>query len=96
MVNLKTNINMKTSILAVTKSFFILLILCCFHSCDSTPIINGQKPFTVNQIDELPNGMREYYGNNDAKWDGNGFSGRPSIVLPKGMYNIGDTVRWQK
>jgi hypothetical protein len=33
----KTNINMKTktSILVVTKAFFILLVMCCFLSCSS-------------------------------------------------------------
>ena len=33
----KININMKTktSILAVTKAFFILLVMCCFSSCQS-------------------------------------------------------------
>ena len=32
----KININMKTktSILAVTKAFFILLVMCCFLSCE--------------------------------------------------------------
>ena len=34
----KTNINMKTktSILAVTKAFFILLVMCCFLSCEQS------------------------------------------------------------
>jgi tRNA A37 threonylcarbamoyladenosine dehydratase len=33
----KTNNNMKTktSILALTKAFFILLVMCCFSSCQS-------------------------------------------------------------
>jgi hypothetical protein len=84
----------KISTVAAIALYAMLCVV--FSGCDSTPIINGQKPFIVNQIDEISSGMCEYYGGNDAKWDGNGFSGRPSIVLPKGMYNIGDTVRWQK
>lgn len=34
---LKTKVNMKTktSILALTKAFFILLVMCCFFSCQS-------------------------------------------------------------
>lgn len=67
-----------------------------FSSCDSTPIINGTEPFIVNQIDYLSNGMCEYYGDRTARWAGNNFSGKPSIVLPKGIYNIGDTISWQK
>lgn len=30
----------KTSILAVTKAFFILLVMCCFYSCTNS---NGQE-----------------------------------------------------
>jgi hypothetical protein len=39
----KTNINMKTktSILALTKAFFILLVMCCFSSCN---IDEGLQP----------------------------------------------------
>lgn len=86
----------KTSILAVTKAFFILLVMCCFSSCDSTPIIDGKNPFIVNQIDDVGNGMSEYYGSSNVRYGGNGFSGRPSIVLPSRLYNIGDTVRLVK
>jgi hypothetical protein len=67
-----------------------------FVGCDSTPIINGQKLFIVNQIDELNNGMCKYYGDNDAKWNGNSSSGRPRIILLKGYYNIGDTIVFPK
>ena len=40
----KTNVNMKTktSILAVTKAFFILLIMFCFYSCH-----NNIKEYTI-------------------------------------------------
>ena len=36
----KTNINMKTktSILTVTKAFFILLVMCCFSSCSKSNV----------------------------------------------------------
>jgi hypothetical protein len=39
----KTNINMKTkiSILVLIKAFFILLVMCCFSSCN---IDEGVKP----------------------------------------------------
>lgn len=45
----KTNINMKTktSILAVTKAFFILLVMCCLFSC------NNEKANSEIEIREI-------------------------------------------
>lgn len=68
---LKTNIIMKTktSILAVTKAFFILLVMCCF-SCTSVKEektnekMNG-KPITVIEFDSC-----EYVG----FFDGSGYN----------------------
>jgi len=36
----KTKVNMKTktSILALTKAFFILLVMCCFSSCSNSNV----------------------------------------------------------
>ena len=71
----------------------MLFMICyIFYSCDSTPIIDGKSPFIVNQIDDIGNGMCEYYGNHDVSYNANGFSGRPTIVLPSKLYNIGDTI----
>ena len=41
----KTSISMKTktSILAVTKAFFILLVMCCFFSCSPAGSENDTK-----------------------------------------------------
>ena len=49
---LKTNINMKTktSILAATKAFFILLVMCCFFSCSVSTSEN--KKATASNIDD--------------------------------------------
>lgn len=46
----KTNINMKTktSILAQTKAFFILLVMCCAFGCNSDNEIKG---YTLNYGD---------------------------------------------
>lgn len=46
----KTNINMKTktSILTVTKAFFILLVMCCFFSCSVSTSEN--KKATASNI----------------------------------------------
>ena len=45
----KTNINMKTksSILALTKAFFILLVMCCFFSCT-----RGDELKNTNKFDK--------------------------------------------
>lgn len=85
---------MKTKILflSLTKVFIVLSICCFFSSCDSTPIIDSKNPFVVNQINEIGDDMSEYYGGNSARWGANPLSGRPSIVLPSRIYNIGDTV----
>ena len=52
----KTNFNMrtKTSFLAVTKAFFILLVMCCFSSCDTpqgTSEEKTDKGYTIKTID---------------------------------------------
>jgi len=46
----KTKVNMKTktSILALTKAFFILLVMCCAFGCDSNNVIKG---YTLNYGD---------------------------------------------
>ena len=84
---------MKSIVFKLATLFVISSLLL---ACDSTPIINGTKPFVVTKIDNIGNGMCEYYGDETARWDGSGFSGRPSIVLPSRMYNIGDTILIKK
>ena len=96
----KTNINMKTktSILAVTKAFFILLVSCCLFSCgNEQPVLNGKTPFVVTEIKEFNETHASYYGkcNTDMGTRNNFFgSWYPRIVLPKGYYNIGDTIKF--
>ena len=43
----KTKVNMKTktSILSVTKAFFILLVMCCFFSCTSGDELKNTNKF---------------------------------------------------
>lgn len=78
-------------------SFISILILTQFLilSCNSTPIIDGPNPFIVNQIDQLENNMCEYHGSRLSSFDGNNFTTKPSIVLPCGSYNIGDTITFK-
>jgi hypothetical protein len=86
----------KTLILSITKAFFILVFISCFYSCASTPIIDGNKPFIVNKIKFIDNGMCEYQGGSEARYNGNSYSRQPTIVLRSGLYNIGDTITWTK
>lgn len=55
----------KTSILALTKAFFILLVMCCFSSCEtkntsvkSTDVTISGRPVEIYVIDSC-----EYIGN---------------------------------
>ena len=65
---IKVNMKTKTSILTLTKAFFILLVMCCF-SCtsvkekESNDKMNG-KPITVIEFDSC-----EYVG----FFDGSGY-----------------------
>jgi hypothetical protein len=56
----KTNINMKTktSILTVTKAFFILLVMCCFFSCSVSTSEN--KKATASNIVVKNHGVKSH------------------------------------
>lgn len=49
----KTKVNMKTktSILALTKAFFILLVMCCFLSCEDGQIKESIKVDSDHKTD---------------------------------------------
>lgn len=86
---IKVNMKTKTSILAIIKVFFILLLILCFFSC-SKKNVSPEKPFIIKY--KYPNSIRaadgycryEYY---DKK--GNVFE---FYDLPE-KYNIGDTIK---
>lgn len=80
------------------KYFFYCMILIMLVSCESkTPIIDGSKPFIVNSIIDVGNGMSKYIGPTSACYTSketfNALS--PEIVLPSRMYNIGDTITFK-
>ena len=60
----KTNINMKTktSILALTKAFFILIVSVCLFSCGSNLPTNKtmEKPYIVKSIETFDKGLCLY------------------------------------
>ena len=41
----------KTSILALTKAFFILLVMCCFFSCGSGNDAKPEETYEIKVID---------------------------------------------
>jgi hypothetical protein len=77
------------------KTLFTILISVFILSCrPSTPIICDNPAFIVSEIDEIAPGLCEYFSsNNGCGWNRNGFSQKPSIVLPSKMFNIGDTIK---
>jgi len=86
---------MKSIVFKLATLFVISSLLL---ACDRTPIINGAKPFVVTKIDDIGNGMCEYYGTAEANEANkkNVFNVLPSIVLPSRMYNIKDTILIKK
>lgn len=90
----KTNINMKTktSILALTKAFFILLVMCCFSSCTST--LDKDSVFIVEEI-SLLNKHEAVYTMTDrnkyGKWKFN-----IDLTDSINKFSVGDTVRLVK
>lgn len=76
---------------------FALLLCIAFYGCNSTPVIDGKNPFVVEQIDDLSDGMCKYYGSSKIDREkGSLIFTRPVITLPRGIYNIGDTISWKK
>lgn len=70
----------------------IIIIVAILSSCDSRPVLNSKKyPFIVQEIKQVANWneMVEYIGPLEAGYD----LGRPSIILPVGLYNINDTIK---
>lgn len=71
------------------KKIILLCITICLLGCNSIPIIDGETPFVVKEIKEVGSGMSMYTA---EKYVGYDVPGNPHIVLPTGLYNIGDTI----
>lgn len=76
--------------------FYYVLLFTGLSSCgNEQPILNGKTPFVVKEIREYNETHASYYGkyNSDMGTRNNFFgSWVPRIVLPKGYYNLGDTI----
>jgi hypothetical protein len=76
----------KISILALTKAFFILLVMCCFSSCSITPV-KLEKPFIIiNKEVGVTGKGKMYYQFQDKNGQVNNF-------FDEDKYNIGDTIK---
>ena len=90
----KTKVNMKTktSILALNKAFFILLVMCCFSSC--TNELSKDSVFIIEEINLLNKNEAVYTmtdRNKYGKWKFN-IDFTDSI----NKFSVGDTVRLVK
>ena len=74
----------KTSILAATKAFFILLIVCFFSSCNTAP---RKKPYVIIDKESTSWTWEEIYTYQDA--NGNTYS----FDDDWDKYSIGDTIK---
>ncbi len=70
------------------KKLIVILMSVFFVSCDNIVILNDKsKPFIVKTIDKCsPDGYSAYYSEYSLLCD-------QILVLPTGMYNIGDTIQ---
>jgi len=83
------------------KVFVFLTFALIMFSCVETGVIDGPKPFVVTKIEQCDNGsvfsnksdqMSKYYSNSENGYEGFSFEKKARIILPSGMYNIGDTI----
>ena len=90
----KTNINMKTktSILALTKAFFILIVSVCLFSCDSNLPTNKtmENPYIVKSIETFDKGLCLY--NLETGVDNINYMDNISVVDSIGKFVIGDSI----
>ena len=86
----------KTSILVV----IILLVGCFLFSCGNEPPVFNDKndPFIVGEISKKSTTHSIYYKNKMRHRNGSVIFGSwyEAVILPTGMYNIGDTIRFSK
>ena len=88
----KTNINMKTktSILALTKAFFILIVSVCLFSCGSNLPTNKtmETPYIVKSIETFDKGLCLY--NLETGVDNINYRDNISVVDSIGKFVIED------
>ena len=86
--------NLRTKL---SYAFYTLLVAFAFTSCgNEQPVLNCSKnPFIVKSIKEFSDTHASYYNgfNENSATKNNVFgSWYGRVVLPKGMFNVGDTI----
>lgn len=80
----------------IIKTILLFLFIGSMVSCGyETPKLNDtENPFIVEKINQVNLTHSKYYGNDNLAGGGYNFFGSwtPVIMLPTGMYNIGDTI----
>lgn len=91
---------MKNILMKLIGFFAYVLLSTGLSSCgNEQPVLNGKTPFVVTEIKEYNKTHASYYGkwNTNMGTRNNIFgSWTARIVLPKGYYNIGDTIVFVK
>ena len=88
------NEDLKTKL---SYALYVLLVVVVLSSCgNEQPVLNdSEHPFIVKSIEEFSDTHASYYNgfNEDSGTKNNLFgSWYGRIVLPKGMFNVGDTI----
>lgn len=101
LINNKKQNRMKNIKISIVAAIAVYTMLAAgLSSCgNEQPVLNGKTPFVVTEIKEYNETHASYYGkwNTDMGTRNNLFgSWTPRIVLPKGYYNIGDTIVFVK
>jgi len=76
------------------KTFLILVISIFLFSCVQSPAKIGDNltPFIVVKIEYVGYGWCEYTGHSRATINYEPGNRRPVLILPTGMFNVGDTI----
>lgn len=74
---------------------YLVLAVVIFTSCGNEPPVfnNPENPFIIGEISQK-NKTHSIYYKNEMSGSGTSFFGSwyQAVVLPSGMYNVGDTI----
>lgn len=77
------------------KNILLILICLVLIGCGyDAPVIapNSNYAFVVASIEDFGEGIAIYGSKNNQYWQSN-FTKKPHIILPIGMFNVGDTIK---
>lgn len=75
----------------------LLILLTTFTSCNHVATLNDpENPFIVTEIEQMSSTHSKYSDWNTETIDTKNPHDNQSIILPNGLYNIGDTIYFYK